>query len=149
MKTLSLQQPWAMLVVLGAKRYETRSWQTSYRGPLAIHASSRLLPDALALCAAEPFRSLFRQAGYPDGRGLPTGAVVGVVDLLDCRRVEEVRDLDAVERAVGDFRPGRWAWRLARPRRLLFPVPYRGRLGVFDGPDLPPDLLAYPSLESA
>ena len=31
-KALSLTQPWATLVAMGAKRIETRSWATSYRG---------------------------------------------------------------------------------------------------------------------
>ncbi len=39
MKTLSLLQPWATLVVMGVKQIETRSWRTDYRGPLLIHAS--------------------------------------------------------------------------------------------------------------
>ncbi len=39
MKAISLLQPWATLVAIGAKRIETRSWATNYRGPLAIHAS--------------------------------------------------------------------------------------------------------------
>lgn len=39
MKALSLTQPWATLVAIGAKKIETRSWSTSYRGPVAIHAS--------------------------------------------------------------------------------------------------------------
>lgn len=34
-----MQQPWATLIAIGAKRVETRSWFTSYRGPLAIHAA--------------------------------------------------------------------------------------------------------------
>lgn len=41
MKGLSLWQPWATLVGVGLKRVETRSWATSYRGPLAIHAAKR------------------------------------------------------------------------------------------------------------
>lgn len=41
MKALTLWQPWASLVALGAKRIETRSWSTTYRGPLAIHAAAR------------------------------------------------------------------------------------------------------------
>lgn len=41
MKALSLHQPWASLVALGVKTIETRSWSTSYRGPLAIHAAKR------------------------------------------------------------------------------------------------------------
>ena len=32
MKALCLHQPWAYLVAIGAKRYETRSWKTRYRG---------------------------------------------------------------------------------------------------------------------
>jgi len=41
-KALTLHQPWASLIAVGAKRIETRSWSTSYRGPLAIHAAARL-----------------------------------------------------------------------------------------------------------
>ena len=44
MKSLSLWQPWASLVALGIKTVETRSWATSYRGPLAIHAATHRPP---------------------------------------------------------------------------------------------------------
>lgn len=40
MKVLTLHQPWASLIALGVKTIETRSWTTSYRGPLAIHAGA-------------------------------------------------------------------------------------------------------------
>jgi ASCH domain len=40
MRTLSLRQPWAWLVVNGYKDIENRSWRTNHRGPLVIHASS-------------------------------------------------------------------------------------------------------------
>ena len=39
MKAITIWQPWASLLVSGRKRYETRSWATSYRGPIAIHAA--------------------------------------------------------------------------------------------------------------
>ncbi len=39
MKCISLIQPWATLIIHGAKRFETRGWRTLYRGPLTIHAS--------------------------------------------------------------------------------------------------------------
>lgn len=39
MKALSLWQPWATLIAIGAKQYETRGWSTPYRGPLIIHAA--------------------------------------------------------------------------------------------------------------
>lgn len=40
MRVLSIKQPWASMIVRGAKRFEVRSWKTDYRGPLLIHASS-------------------------------------------------------------------------------------------------------------
>lgn len=40
MKALTLWQPWASLIAVGAKTIETRSWSTTYRGPLAIHAAA-------------------------------------------------------------------------------------------------------------
>src|ERR671916_581061 len=41
MKAISLWQPWASLVIIGAKVWETRSWSTTYRGSLLIHASAK------------------------------------------------------------------------------------------------------------
>ena len=40
MRVLTLHQPWASLVAVGAKCFETRSWRTHYRGELAIHAGA-------------------------------------------------------------------------------------------------------------
>lgn len=51
MKALTIWQPWASLLVSGQKKYETRSWATAYRGPIAIHAAMRPVRrtiDALA-----------------------------------------------------------------------------------------------------
>jgi len=45
MKAISLWQPWASLVACGAKRFETRSWPTRYRGPLLIHAAKKVVPS--------------------------------------------------------------------------------------------------------
>jgi (5-formylfuran-3-yl)methyl phosphate synthase len=39
---LSLKQPWAALLVSARKSIEVRSWVTSYRGPLLIHASQQI-----------------------------------------------------------------------------------------------------------
>jgi hypothetical protein len=41
MRCLTLTQPWATLVAVGAKQVETRNWSTRYRGRLAIHSPSR------------------------------------------------------------------------------------------------------------
>jgi hypothetical protein len=38
MRTLSIRQPWAWLIVNGHKPVENRDWATSFRGPVLIHA---------------------------------------------------------------------------------------------------------------
>jgi len=137
MKCLSLHQPFASLVILGAKRFETRSWQTEYRGPLLIHASRRFPEEARALCREEPFRSALLRGRYRQSADLPLGALLGIVELEDCLPVTAVLHMlqnDPAERAFGDYRRARWAWRLARPRALPRPRPFTGRLGLFDVP---------------
>jgi hypothetical protein len=135
MKCLSLRQPFATLVVIGAKRFETRSWPTTHRGPLAVHAARHFDAEARALCAREPFRSVLEAAGYRSGDDLPTGVLVGSVEVIGCRLAEEL-DIDPAsdEAAFGDFRPGRWGWQLARAVPLVRPLRYAGRLGLFEIP---------------
>jgi activating signal cointegrator 1 len=50
MKTITLTQPWASFVAFGVKNIETRSWTTSYRGQLAIHAAKSFPAWAKQLC---------------------------------------------------------------------------------------------------
>lgn len=45
MKAITITEPWATLVAIGAKQIETRSWPTSYRGPIAIHAAKGMTGD--------------------------------------------------------------------------------------------------------
>jgi hypothetical protein len=133
MKCLSLKQPFATLVMIGAKRVETRSWPTAHRGPLAIHAARHFGPAARALCEREPFRARLKAAGYPAADRLPLGALLGTVDVTDCRPAAGLGvDPASEEAALGDFRPGRWGWVLDNVSRLLRPVPCAGRLRLFD-----------------
>jgi hypothetical protein len=143
MKALSLIQPWATLVAVGAKRYETRSWSTSYRGPIAIHASkwldaggkiiSKDVADYLALCHQEPFRSALTQNGIDRVRDLPSGAVVAIARLVDVVHADTVV-IDDLEREFGNFAPGRYAWKFADVRAIA-PIPHRGFPGLWDLPD--------------
>lgn len=138
MKGLCLIQPWASLVVLGAKRWETRGWRTNHRGPLAIHAGRRFPDAARALCEAEPFRSVLLRAGFRHPSDLPCGALLGTVTLVDClptQRILAQLPRAAPELVFGDYRPGRWAWQLADPLCLPSPVAFPGRVGLFEVPD--------------
>ena len=126
MKALTLTQPWATGVALGWKGYETRSWRTSYRGELAIHAAMGFPKYARDFATTE--RTLGR---IPER--IPRGAVVCVVKLLDCRPAEEVAgEVSAIERLYGDYSPGRWAWQLQLVRVFEEPIPARGALGLWE-----------------
>lgn len=125
-RALSLTQPWASLVVAGHKRWETRSWRTDYRGPVAIHAAKG--QDVHARGVEQQARSLrLVWAG-----ALPRGQVIGVVTLLDCVPVEDVREqLPASQTRFGDFTDGRYAWKFTVPVWLGKPFELRGRLGLW------------------
>src|SRR5262249_18463111 len=137
MKAISLKQPWASLLVLGAKRFETRSWHTEHRGPLLVHASKDWPVAARELCLCEPFRSALEEVnpfvqgtGGPVTAALPLGAMLGVVEVVGCHSTDVLRTcpsgegrfpLSNQEWAFGDYRPGRWAWECKNPRRLRTP----------------------------
>jgi len=46
MKALSINQPWAWLIVNGHKTVENRDWDTKYRGEFLIHAGKKFDEDA-------------------------------------------------------------------------------------------------------
>jgi hypothetical protein len=103
-KCISLWQPWATLVVAGHKRIETRSWQTSYRGRLAIHAAKRWAADQIDLCGMQPFHRLllphFEDTAARPGRRvaveeIPHGVLLGTVELADCLPIVEAGSLPA------------------------------------------------------
>ena len=100
-KCLSLWQPWASLLVGGAKRVETRGWEMRHRGPLLIHAAKKWNADLAYISAGLFFRSRLEQLGIvfdqeeaacKRGWNLPFGAIVGRVDVVDCFATEDVRE---------------------------------------------------------
>lgn len=128
MKALTLTQPWATLVATGKKCIETRSWRTRYRGPLAIHAA-KSFPSK-----ARQFAQMERTLGRLPSR-IPFGAVICVVQLVDCQPVEEaVLDTNALERLYGDYTygEGRWAWFLRDPEPFPEPIGATGALGLWN-----------------
>ena len=131
MRAVSLWQPWATAIALGLKPWETRSWATSYRGPVAIHASKTPIDKALP-------PELHRE--YRDALGwqlslLPRGCFVAIANLVNCCRTEDVVGrLTEQELFWGDFGPGRWAWQLANVRRLLTPLETLGCPGLWEPP---------------
>src|SRR5262245_6393260 len=81
MKVLTVYQPWAWAIIHGPKRIENRAWDTSYRGPLLIHAAK-----------SRKYVDVEDRATWPDRYGidfpplnqLAFGAIIGCVNLYDC-----------------------------------------------------------------
>lgn len=137
MKALTLTQPWATLVAIGAKRIETRSWRTPYRGQLVIHAAVGFPSWARDTVRDDPcFSQALNQAGFFTWRDLPRGAIVATARLVGCHPTESIAldfsvPADVAEYAFGDFGEGRWGCFLQGVRRLTEPVPCKGALGLW------------------
>lgn len=128
MRGLTLWQPWASLVAIGAKTYETRSWKTDYRGPLAIHAAKRAIELPLHGPTRAAMLDELESAGIQLS-DLPLGAFVATCWLIDCFPVEdlwpELHELEN-EQHFGNWSAGRFAWALTDVRSLDPPIPARG-----------------------
>ena len=117
MRASTLWQPWASYVVEGLKRYETRSWYCGHEGLLAIHAGKH---------------STVRDKSLPElGYEAPLGAILGVVVMDACIPTTMSDTLTDEELALGDFSPGRYAWRFTAVFKLDEPIPYRGAQGIW------------------
>ena len=141
MKAISLWQPWSSAIAVGVKHNETRSWVTPYRGPIAIHAGRRAdwnleeFFDQMMLRG--DFKQAMERANLHSFTMLPKGAVVAVADLVEIVSTEMAwaKGLPELERLLGDYSQGRYAWRLANVRPLREPYFARGCQGLFDVPD--------------
>jgi activating signal cointegrator 1 len=144
MKALTVTQPWATLIAIGAKHVETRSWTTGHRGPLAIHAAHRFPAWARELCRTDPFRLVLDQVGMTGPEALPRGMVVATCRLAAVQPTSgplpAAWPVGRHEVVFGDYRPGRYAWLLTDITPLAHPVLARGALGLWSwepGPPLP------------
>jgi hypothetical protein len=128
-KAITVQQPWSWCIATGHKKVENRSWVTSYRGPLAIHAGKTvdnanldLVKNLLVELGVIP--DLETKVPHPHLKA--TGAVVAVVDLVGIC-TDSARCYCGVWGAMGQNH-----WRLENVRALAEPVPANGRLQMWD-----------------
>lgn len=137
MKVLSLLQPWATLVIIGAKKIECRSWKTEYRGTIIIHASGKK-PNRRECQFFEEdayFKKYIEDMDY-----LPYGAIIGRVELKDIYRTEwllQNMDIEPFhnweqELVFDDFSPRRYAWHLGQAEKFSTVLPVKGHLGLWE-----------------
>jgi hypothetical protein len=138
MKAITVYEPWAMLVAIEAKKIETRSWATRYRGTLAIHAGKNWPSWAKLLLLRKPFRSVLFSMGLHYPEALPLGAIVAICDLEGCFRIDPGPLLISnQEKAFGDYTPGRFMWMLENVKRVNPPIPAKGKQGIWEWNEKP------------
>ena len=163
-RALTVRQPWASLISLHAKTLETRATPTKFRGPVLIHSAQGVEHFKAKTTTDIGKYSVERDAGGLLLRGpishpyrLPLGAVVAIVDLVDCLpiidnqgggddtgalviRIEDDNtvstfgDLSAEtvteQLPYGDFGVGRYCWVMENVRPVK-DVTVKGKLGLW------------------
>ncbi|MDT8862248.1 ASCH domain-containing protein [Alkalihalobacillus sp. MEB130] len=138
MKVLSMIQPWASLFVLREAQYETRSWKTNYRGPLAIHTSKKI---DKAVCRHHAVQALLKKHGYVTD-SLPTGKIIATCYLEHCLQVTESNETSALledgrrvsgnDFFLGDYKIGGYVWVVRNMQSLNSFIPAKGQLGLWE-----------------
>lgn len=155
MKAITLWQPWATLLACGAKQYETRSWATNYRGPIAIHAARKpahktffkLIDYNTAKLMFEYLHPL--DIWFP--ADLPHGCIIATAELIGCHEMVRyggrgmsskcpgwLDTEDGIyvpteqELLFGDWTPGRYAWEFVNIKMLPEPIPAKGHQGLWN-----------------
>jgi predicted transcriptional regulator len=118
MKTLSLKQPFAEMILSGKKTIEIRKWKTNFRGEFLVHAS--LKPDKKAM----------EKNGFVD---LPVGKILGKVTLINVKDYldsEDFKNDQNKHQASSDY--GTYGFILEDPERFEKPIPAKGQLGFWN-----------------
>ena len=128
MKVLSIIEPWATLIASKQKYIETRSWKTSYRGELYIHASKKLINKK-----DEKIQELLKL--------LPTqemnyGKIICKCELVDCiymdeKFINEIKQ-NKQEYICGYYQIGRFAWILEKMELIQPKIEAKGKLNIWN-----------------
>ncbi|HWY14390.1 MAG TPA: ASCH domain-containing protein [Rhizomicrobium sp.] len=151
MKALTIWQPWATLIMAGAKRYEFRRWDYSERYPaiastrIVIHAGARAMKrneiedilmridDGDSALVEKIARPLIERilAAHSSSPGLPLASGLGTSTILRAHRATNlfkgVIDSDRIDQHV-------YAWPLQAIEPFPHPIPCRGAQGFWNWP---------------
>lgn len=128
MKVISLTEPFATLIKEKKKKIETRSWKTSYRGELYIHASSTRVPKEWK--ENKELMNLVQEE-------LTFGKIICKCNLVDCIEmteewIDKIKKEQPEEYACGIYEKGRYAWVLEKIEPLEEPITVKGHLGIWN-----------------
>jgi hypothetical protein len=119
LKALSIKQPWAWLILNAGKNIENRSWNTTIRGRILIHASKGMTTVEYNDAAAYAWE---RGVAIPHQTNVMRSGIVGSVEIVDC-----------VTSSDSPWFMGPYGFVLRNPIILPF-QPCKGALKFFNAP---------------
>ena len=148
MKTITVKQPWASLIVEGVKDIENRTWKTNFRGRVLIHAGATPCGNLKAdscfshILTNEQYSRLLRigleRFGTNEKADIcwlnlyPHGAIIGSVEIVDCVinhpsiwSEKTPLDKQLENKCI-------WNWVFANPIMFDNPIPCKGKLSFWD-----------------
>lgn len=151
MKALTIWQPWASLIMIGAKPYEFRTWDYRVRerslefSRIVIHAGARPVK-------AIEVDDIIRRTEDDDGSLIPDKALPLLYRLRDAYKCQGVVELSAGLGTAVLARPRNvnaifkkpdsdrlhhhmWAWPLTDIKPFSHPIPVRGAQGFWQWPE--------------
>ena len=130
-KGLSVKQPYASAIAFGGKNIENRSWQTHYRGPIAIHASAKIIKDDVQT----PQRQVRGGEKRPLVDWINRGRKrygLDSEDQLGCSQIVAIGMLvDCIEKSSSPWFQGEWGWVIVGIIPIS-PISWTGGLGLWD-----------------
>lgn len=135
MKALTIIEPWATLLMMGKKRYETRDWQIGYRGLLAIHSGKKVLTErdynlGVVDCMEN---SEITPEILEKNRGKIIA--VGFLQVIYLMTEDFINAQSETEKDLGYWQVGKYAWYINDIKLLHQPIPARGMPGLWNVSD--------------
>lgn len=119
MRAFSLWQPMGTALIDGGKPWENRPRRTHVRGLVIVHAAAREEETGYYSAMHRWWPNWWH---YPR----PRGCLLGIVNLIDCKHIDEVRG--------EPWAYGPWCWRVELVMKFDTPIPFKGKQGFFNVP---------------
>ena len=125
MKVITIKQPFASLIAEGYKEYEFRSWKSSYRGELYIHAGLGIDKEAMK-------RFEYLNLEYPKGQ------IIAKCKMTDCVLIDDTmkeilkkKDEKVYQGAIQKKGKQEYGFHLEEVEKIK-PIPAKGKLSFWE-----------------
>lgn len=127
MKVITVKQPFASLITEGYKEYEFRTWKSSYRGELYIHAGLGVDKEAMK-------RFEYLHLDYPQGVILAKCNMTDCVEIDDnMKKILKEKDEKVYQGAIykGKDEKKDYGFHLENIEKIK-PIPAKGKLSFWE-----------------